>query len=246
MSDRFAGKRVLVVGAATGIGRAAALHMAGEGAQVAAVDVNDEAGQETASAAPDRVRYWHADVCDGDQVRSSLAAASEWWGSPPEVLLHTAGVLRGASLDVGEFPEEVWDQVLDINLRGPFLVTKEVVPEMLAAGGGVVILVASGAGVVGGSSSFAYGSSKGGMHGLGLVLASRYGDRGLRVHSVCPVSISTPLKRGQLRESAERRGDTESYDQRVAGLHPPERLAPLFTFLASDEAALVSGTIFTR
>ena len=246
MSDRLAGRRVLVVGAATGIGRAAALHMAGEGARVAAVDVNDEAGEETASAAPDRMRYWHADVCDGDQVRSSLAAAREWWGGPPQVLLHTAGVLKGASVDVGEFPDEIWDEVLGINLTGPFLVTKEVVPQMLAAGGGVVILVASGAGVVGGSSSFAYGSSKGGMHGLGLVLAASYADRGLRVHSVCPGAIATPLKKGQLRASAAHTGDTDSYDRRVAGLHPPELLAPLFTFLASDEAALVKGTIFTR
>ncbi len=246
MSGRLAGKRVLVVGAATGIGRAAALHMASEGAQVATVDVNDEAGEETASAVPDRVRYWHADVCDGDQVRSSLAAAVEWWGGPPEVLLHTAGVLKGASVDVGEFPDEIWDEVVGINLTGSFLVTKEVVPQMLAAGGGVVILIASGAGVVGGSSSFAYGSSKGGMHGLGLVLAARYGEQGLRVHSVCPGSIATPLKKGQLRETAERTGDIDGYDQRVAGLHAPERLAPLFTFLASDEAALVKGTIFTH
>jgi NAD(P)-dependent dehydrogenase (short-subunit alcohol dehydrogenase family) len=245
VSNRLDGKRVLVTGGATGIGRAAALHMAGEGARIAILDINDAAAEETA-AAPGRIRYWHADVVDREQVSTALTAAQQWWPGPPEVLVHAAGVLEGAGLDIEEFPDDTWEHVLDVNLHGSFLMSKHVIPKMLANGGGVVILLASGAGVRGGSSSFAYGSSKGGVHGLALVLEHRYAAKGIRVHDVCPGNIETPLKSAQLRASLERSGDRESYERQVAQLSSSEELAPLFTFLASDEAQLVTGTIFTK
>ena len=108
-------------------------------------------------------RYWHVDVRDEIAVSGAVAAAETWLGGV-DILIHVAGVLQGAAIELDEFPEEIWDTVLDINLRGSFTICKYVTGVMKKQGKGVIILTASGAGVNGGSSSLAYGSSKGGVH----------------------------------------------------------------------------------
>ena len=114
-------------------------------------------------------------------------------------LLHFAGVLHGASVMLEDFQEKTWDTVLDINLRGTYLMAKYVVTEMLKKPGpdrGVIILTASGAGVKGGSSSYAYGASKGGVHGFTMVMQQYLEARGIRVNDIAPGSVDTPLKVG--------------------------------------------------
>ena len=246
---KLAGRRIIVAGAATGIGAATARLVAAEGAAVAALDINDEDGAATVAgivAAGGRARYWHADVRCADEVASGVAAAIEWLGGGVDVLLHLAGVLQGAAVDLTEFSDAVWDEVLDVNLKGSYLVSKQVAAAMIAAGSGVIVLCSSGAGVTGGSSSFAYGSSKGATHGLGMVLAQRLAPHGIRVHDVCPGSVDTPLKRAQLRAVYDHDGDRAQYEQALRQLVPPEGIAPVFAFLASDEARYVRGSIFTH
>lgn len=243
------GKRIIVTGAATGIGAAAAQRVAAEGAAVAAFDVNDAAGAAVVAAiaaAGGRARYWRVDVRRAGQVAAGVAGAVEWLGGGVDVLLHLAGVLQGAAVDLTEFRDAVWDEVIDVNLKGSYLMSKQVAGPMIAAGAGVIVLCSSGAGVTGGSSSFAYGSSKGATHGLGLVLAQRLAPHGIRVHDVCPGCVDTPLKRAQLREVYRRGGDRAEYERSLRQLVPPEGIAPVFAFLASGEARYVRGSIFTH
>ena len=246
---RLANRRIIVTGAATGIGRATARLAAAEGAAVAAMDINDTDGAATVAGINDaggRARYWHTDVRNRDQVAAGVAAAVEWLGGGVDVLLHIAGVLQGAAVDLTEFSDAVWDEVLDVNLKGSYLMSKQVAGPMITAGSGVIVLCSSGAGVSGGSSSFAYGSSKAATHGLSMVLAQRLAAHGIRVHDVCPGSVDTPLKVAQLREVYRHSGDREEYEQALRRLLPPEEIAPIFAFLASDEARHVRGSIFTH
>jgi NAD(P)-dependent dehydrogenase (short-subunit alcohol dehydrogenase family) len=243
------GKRIIVTGAATGIGRATALTVASRGARVAAFDVNDSAGSdivEAIGAARGAARYWHVDVSVEAEVETAVAEATDWLGGGPDVLLHLAGILQGAWVDIAEFPETTWDRVLDINLKGSFLVSKHVAARMQLNGSGVIVLTASGAGVTGGSSSYAYGSSKGGVHGLAMVLRGHLADRGVRVNDVCPGNVVSPLKMEVIEEMYRKTGDRAAYEADIAGLVQPEGIANIIAFLASDEAAYVTGTIFTR
>ena len=191
------GKRIIVTGAATGIGRATSLAVASRGATVAALDVNDDAASavvDTITEAGGSARYWHVDVSVETDVEAAVAGAVDWLGGGPDVLLHLAGVLQGAWVDIAEFTEATWDRVLDINLKGSFLVSKHVGSRMQRNGSGVIVLTSSIAGVTAGSSSYAYGSSKGGVHGLAMVLRSQLADRGVRVNDVCPGNVVSPLK----------------------------------------------------
>jgi len=243
------GKRIIVTGASTGIGRATVLLVASQGARVAAFDVNEVEGATAAAeatAAGGDCRYWQVDVVAESEVRAAVGEATEWFGGAPDVLLHLAGILKGAHVDITEFPETTWDAVVDVNLKGSFLVSKHVSERMLAAGGGVIVLTSSGAGVIGGSSSYAYGSSKGGVHGLAMVLRGNLAERGVRVNDVCPGSVTTPMKVSVIEEAYRRTGDRAAYEAELAGLVQPEGIARVMAWLASDDAADVTGTIFTR
>ncbi|MBI4305144.1 MAG: SDR family oxidoreductase [Chloroflexi bacterium] len=243
------GKRVIVTGAATGIGRATAIRVAAEGAVVAVFDVNDGEAQKTIATvgeAGGKARFWHVDVTSEADVRTGIAQAIKWLGGGPDALLHLAGILQGPHVEILEFTEATWDRVIDVNLKGSFLVSKHVAGYMEKAGRGVIVLTASGAGVIGGSSSFAYGASKGGVHGLAMVLAGRLGPKGIRVNDIAPGALATPLKIGQVEESFRRTGNSEEYERAMKSLMPPEGVASVMAFLASDDADYVKGTIFTK
>ncbi len=214
------GKRVIVTGAATGIGRATAIMAA--------------------------ARSWHVDVADEEQVRVAVAEATAWLGGGVDALLHSAGILQGAGVDIEDFDELTWDRVLDVNLKGSFLVSKHVAPGMRDAGSGCIVLVASGAGVIGGSSSYAYGSSKGGVHGLAMVLRGKLADTGVRVYDVAPGQVATPLKIRAAEELFAHDGDQALFDATMAKLVKPEGIAEVLVWLASDASADVVGTVFTR
>jgi NAD(P)-dependent dehydrogenase (short-subunit alcohol dehydrogenase family) len=243
------GKRIIVTGAATGIGRATASHVASLGAKVAAFDVNDVDGQGVVDAitgAGGTARYWHVDVAVEPEVEAAVEDATAWLGGGPDVLLHLAGILKGASTPIAEFGESTWDAVIDVNLKGSFLVSKHVAARMEQNGAGVIVLTASGAGVTGPSSSYAYGSSKGGVHGLAMVLRGFLEPRGLRIHDVCPGNVTTPLKLDAMEEIVRRTGDRAAYEAGLAANVPAEGIAKVYAWLASDDAADVMGTIFTR
>ena len=134
-----------------------------------------------------------------------MAAAVETYGKL-DVLVACAGILKGAFVPVEEMAESLFEHVLDVNVTGEFLAVKHAVPWIKRAGGGVVILIASGAGVRGGSSSIAYGTSKGGVHGMAMVLEDKLAPLGIRVNDVCPGAVDTPLKRENVRDAARAMG----------------------------------------
>ena len=209
---RLEGKRILVTGDASGIGRAVALQVAREGARVAATDVNEAAGAaliDEIAASGGTAYFWSADVTDEESVETMTGAAIEWLGGGIDVLLHVAGVLFGAGGDIRGFEESTWDAVVDVNLKGSYLVSKYASRPMLRDGKGVMVMTASGAGVLGGSSSYAYESSKGGVHGLSMVLDRHLGPKGIRVHDVLPGNIETPLKVTAEKELAAHTGDEQ-------------------------------------
>ena len=241
------GKRMIITGGATGIGRATALRASVYGARVALFDVNDEDGAATVNDINEGggdARYWHVDVADGAAVAGGVSAAEGWLGGI-DVLVHLAGVLQGASVELDEFPDDTWDRVLDINLRGSFLIAKHVSAVMKKRRRGVIILTSSGAGVLGGSSSFAYGSSKGGVHGLALVMQNSLEKHGIRVNDILPGSVNTPLKVGQLKQSYEKTGNQTQYENAMGQLVSPDDISKVIVFMASDDADALRGSIRT-
>lgn len=244
--SRLKGKTIMVTGGASGIGRAAALCCGRDGATVLVVDLDEKGVNQTVAdieASGGRATGSTVDVQDEGQVK---ALFEEMVGSSGKLdgLVNAAGILEGALVSVDDFEEMTWDRVIDINLKGSFLVSKYAVPLLEKSGQGVMVLISSGAGVRGGSSSVAYGSSKGGVHGLSLVLAQQLADRNIRVHAVCPGSLATPLKLRVVQKQADRAGRT--LDEMSEGLGDPEGVGKILAFLVSEDADYLRGTLFTR
>lgn len=243
---RLQNKVIVVTGSASGIGQATALSCAKDGASVAVVDLNQEGVNrtvETIQKSGGIAKGFCVDVQQEDQVRRLFDQIGQTFDHV-NGLIHAAGILDGALVPIDEFEETTWDRVIDINLKGSFLISKHAVPLLEKNGHGVLILIASGAGVIGGSSSIAYGSSKGGVHGLSLTLAAQLASRNIRVHGVCPGNIETPLKMRVVEAQAKKAG--RPVDQMSTNLGNPEGVAKLLTFLVSDDADYVRGTLFTR
>ncbi|MDP7232112.1 MAG: SDR family oxidoreductase [Dehalococcoidia bacterium] len=249
------GKCIIVTGGATGIGRATALRVSAYGAKVAIFDVNAGEGANTVNDINElggNARYWQVDVRDEAAVSGAVEAATNWL-TDIDILIHVAGVLQGEGVEIDEFPENIWDIVLDTNLRGSFLVSKYVSSVMIQNKKGVIILTSSGAGVKGGSSSYAYGASKGGVHGLTLVLQQYLESHGIRVNDVAPGSVKTPLKVKNVNIMHQKAKDninlaskySGSLEDKLNDLTSPDDVAKIIAFMASDEANLLKGTVFT-
>lgn len=247
MAVDLTGKRIIVTGGATGIGRATATRAAAYGGRIALFDVNDDGGAATVADINESggdARYWRVDVTDSVAVMGGVSAAENWLGGI-DVLIHLAGILQGGSVELDEFSLETWDRVLDVNLRGSFLMAKNVSAVMKKQKRGVIILTSSPAGVLGGSSSFAYGSSKGGVHGLTLVMQDALGKYGIRVNDVLPGSVNTPLKVDQVKHAYEVSGDRSTYEQTMDSLVSPDDVARIIVFMASDDADMLRGSVRT-
>ncbi len=227
-------KVILVTGAAGGIGSATVARCLELGARVIGADLKNRDGAE----------YYKVDMRDPEGV-GRLFEWVEWKHERLDGLICAAGVFEGAYTPVDEFPVNLFEKVMQANVQGAFLCAKYATP-LLAESGGVLVLIASGAGVSWGSSSVAYGASKGAVNGLGMTLAKQLEPRGVRVNVVCPGNIETDMKLGIIRAEAER--DGLDYDTLVeeAKLGDPMGVAKVLAWLMSDEAEYVRGDIFTR
>lgn len=236
---RLKGKRLIVTGAANGIGRATAEKVAAEGAILAAFDADPRVEELKALEAA----VWQMDVSQPDAVEKAVDEACCQMGGV-DGLLHVAGIMRGQRVPLTELDDGDWQQVIAVNLTGSYLMAKHVARHMIPAGQGAIVFTASGAGVSGPSGSIAYGASKGGVHGLAMTVSDQLSQYGIRVHDVCPGSVDTPLIRRSIAEGARR--DPARYESVVRSLVPPERIAEIFAFLVSDEASHMRGTVYTR
>lgn len=240
----LSGKVVLVVGGAVGIGRATAILCAQRGAQVVVAD-RDEAGGQTTAQLCDGL-FQAVDVTDEHSVQALIERIEQVYGRL-DALVHTAGILLGAFVPLEEFSLETFRKVLEVNTTGSFLCARESARLMKKGGKGVIVLLSSGA-ATGGSSSFAYGTSKGGVNSLGIVLANALANDHIRVNVVAPGNIDTAMKRSVIAADVERRGKPEEFEQAVAGsgLGSPEGMARVLAWLVSDDADYVRGLIVTR
>jgi len=244
LRDRVA----VVTGGARGIGAATATVFAEQGAHVLVADLLEQQGEETAAAiraAGGDAVFQHTDVTREPDCARLMQTAVQRYGRL-DALVCCAGILRGSYASVEELDETTFRSVIDVNLIGTYLCVRHAVPHLQRSPGGVVLLIASGAGVRGPSSSFAYGASKGGVHGLALTLEARLAPLGIRVHDVCPAVIDTAMMRGVIATGARVAGRSEEEALASAPLGDPRGLARVLAFLASPDADYVRGTLFTR
>ena len=235
---RFSGKSVFITGAGSGIGRAAALRFASEGATVAVVDIDRSTAEETVKLIEECGGSAFAlacDVSDEDACREAASAAVGRLGRI-DVLFNNAGIAFRAP--VGEQDTDELDLILRVNIRGAFLCAKSVLPH-LTRPGGVIIHTASVVGLVGVRNRAAYSLSKGALITLTKNMALDYAPEGIRVNAVCPGFVDTGMTKGLF-------ADTER-SEAIRKMHPLGRfatsddIAAAVTFLASDDAAFIPG-----
>jgi len=237
---RFEGRAVLITGAASGIGRATAERIASEGGNVYCVDVQAEAVEETAKRAASLGVDSEARMCDvSDEasVNATVEACVARFGKL-DSLCHVAGILRFSHAHEMSFA--LWRQIQSINADGTFLMCRAALPHLLRSKGNIVNVssVAAKAGLAYGA---AYAASKGAVLSFTKTLAVEYGKQGIRVNSVCPGSIKTPMSAGGA--GLPKDADMKLVMRQMALDQPrgPETVASLIAFLASDDAAHMNG-----
>jgi NAD(P)-dependent dehydrogenase (short-subunit alcohol dehydrogenase family) len=241
---------VIITGGGRGIGAAAARVIAAQGGKVVIGDLLEAEGEATAAAirsAGGEAVFVRTDIAKAADAARLAATAVERYGKL-DVLICCAAILQGAMLQAEELDLAIYERVLAINLTGTFLAVKAALPHLRQAEKGVILLMGSEAGTKVPSSSLAYGSSKGGVHGLAMTLEGQLVPHGIRVNDVCPSSIATPMRIENLVERARAAGKNleEARARAIQEAGDPTGVASILAFLASPEADYVRGTIFTR
>lgn len=235
---RFAGKTVIVTGAASGIGRATASRIVREGGRVVAADISaDKLDALTTDLTGNDVVAVAGDLTQQASIDAVIAAA----GDRIDALANVAGINDDFS-PAGETTDAVWDRVIAINLTAPFKLMRAVLPIMEAAGRGAILNVSSEAGLRGNASGNAYTASKHGIIGVTKSAAFMYGPKGIRVNSVAPGGVATgiPMPPNMSEYGSGRLGP---FQQAIPTVATAEHLAASITFLLSDDAVNINGAI---
>lgn len=238
---RLQDKIALVTGASRGIGRAAALALAAEGASVVVSDINAAGGDETVrliAAAGGTAAFVPADVSKAAEVEALVAAAVAVYGGL-DCAFNNAGI-GGLLSRVPDKTEDEWDAVLNINLKGVWLCMKYEIPAMLRRGGGSIVNTASLAGLNGFAQGSAYCASKHGVVGLTKSAALEYARQNVRVNAVCPSFIDTPMVQGMI-EAVPRMADVTQTLSPMRRLGSAAEVADAVVWLCSDKASFITG-----
>ncbi len=241
---RLAGRVAVVTGAASGIGKATAERFAREGARLALLDVNEEAGAALAAAIGPSAVFYACDVADGAAVRETFRAIDGDL-APPDALVNNAGVSHvGAAATTSEAD---FDRVYRVNVKGAYHCLRAALRSMLGRGGAIVNM-ASTVSAIGVPNRFAYSMSKGAVLTMTLSVACDYVREGIRCNAIAPARVHTPFVDGYLAKYYPGK-EQETYDQLAAAqpvgrMGTPEEVAALALYLCSDEAAFVTGSLF--
>lgn len=242
-------KTAFITGGSTGIGKASVDKFVQQGIRVGVLDTNEQAGQALQSEhGPDKVLFIRGDVSQQADVKQALEQTIAAFGKL-SIIFTCAGIHRiNTILDI---TEEVWDQVMNVNLKGTLFTLMEGVPHLIDNGGGAIVIMASDQALVGKRSSLAYGASKGAVGQMTKSIAQDLGDKNIRVNAVCPGTIRTPLAEAAFDHFAQLQGtDSETLWQQEAQSYPlqktgtPQEVAELVYFLASDAASFMTGGLY--
>ncbi len=243
--NRLDGKVALITGGGSGIGKASCLLFAAEGARVVVVDLKQETADATANEIHERggdAAAFAADVSKAKDAEAMVKFAEEQYGAL-HIAFNNAGIFHNDDESVTTTTEEIWDLVIDVNLKGVFLGCKYEVPALLRAGGGSIINTASFVAIMGAAvPQIAYTASKGGVLAMTREIAVEFARQNIRANSLCPGPVETPLLAELLADPARR-------NRRLVHIPPgrfarPEEMANAALFLASDESSYVNGTSF--
>ncbi len=243
-AGRLAGKVAFITGAGSGIGQASALLFGQEGAGVCAVDLDPASAQATAgsiTALGGQALSAAADVSASDQVRRAVDACLQHFGRI-DVLVNCAGI--GSTQTVVDTPEDLWERVFAVNVRGTFLCCKAIVSHMIEAGGGTIINIASVAGMVGLKNRAAYCASKGAVISLTQAIAVDHVGQHIRCNCICPGTVDSPWVGRLLAAAPDPAAERAALVARqpMGRLGTPEEIAKAALYLASDDAAFITGS----
>jgi NAD(P)-dependent dehydrogenase (short-subunit alcohol dehydrogenase family) len=241
--NRLDKKVAVITGAADGIGHAIAIAMAGEGAKVVLGDIDDEKGQPAADAIKASgadALFVHCDVGDDDQIKNLIETAIDVHGGL-DILVNNAAIAIGG-MPVHEMTDEQWHRLMQINLTSVFRGCKHALPHMLKAGSGSIINMASAQGHVGLDGWTAYAGAKGAIMAMTRQMAVEFGKQGVRVNSISPGTINTPMNEKVTKELGEHIAKSWVLMHPIGRIGEPGEVAEAAVYLASDAAGFTTGT----
>ncbi|MCP9746793.1 SDR family NAD(P)-dependent oxidoreductase [Lacihabitans sp. CS3-21] len=243
---RFENKVCYVTGAGSGIGKATAISFAKEGGKVVCCDINKQNAEATVSEIVGLngiAMAIEVNIANREQVENSITKTVEVFGRL-DCAANCAGIAGPVSLKIHEYPEEYWMQQIAVNLTGNWYLLKYQIAQMLKNGGGNIAILSSAAGLIGQPANSPYAASKHGIEGLMKTAAIEYATQNIRINSICPTAIETPMimqGRRKLAENEEAKQQAINF-QRMKRMGTPQEVADVALWLCSDQSSFITGS----